>query len=345
MKKTFVILTIVLAMLAAPVFAEVTASGEVSYAWAFNADDYSEAIDSNDMVLNLGGTVGDYTSIKAEFEAEFADDKDVTDGFDTDGDATSRAVSMNKATLTQDVTGAMGIDGAAAVSMTFGVDSFAGTEYQAVAGYGDFEYDAEIDPGTIMTKATIALDMVTICAAIYEDMYIGVDAFGTFGIVDAAATFLMDDVAKTNYVAFNGAASPAEGVTVGAGTEMTMADGADTTGNYGVSAAYAMDALTAGVAFTGSFGDDDADFAVDSGLGVNVNYAVSEMMSVFVGMKSNLEFDSDLMGYEAGAAYTVDSVKYEAGYTMRSDYEAYNPGFKDGADDAGNFYFQVSASF
>ncbi len=382
MKKTFVILTIVLAILAAPVFAEVTASGEVDFEWAFNADDYAEKIDTNDMVLDLGGTVGDYTSISAEFEAEYED----TDGelADESGDS---VVYMNQATLTQDLTGALGIESPVSVAVTFGIAGLGGdpVNYNEVAGYGDFASDGALDQGTLMTKVSLGIDPVTVDLSMYEGNNFGAEVYGTivegadvsvyyfseatagwkaldvltaYAEAEGAPASVTDAIVAVEPTVFgiNGAYAVMDGLTVGVGFENASFEEIDalelsSVTSYGLSVAYTMDALTVGAASNTTFFDveDGPSFSETTTVSLNANYAVSEMATVFAAMAMPLDAGDadmeDVIAYEAGAKLAIDNVSYTAGYTLSSDYEGYAAGFMDGADRAGNFFMKVGASF
>ncbi|OQY31630.1 MAG: hypothetical protein B6241_13455 [Spirochaetaceae bacterium 4572_59] len=361
MKKTFVILTIVLAMLAAPVFAEVTASGEVNYAWGFNADDYEENIDTNDMVINLGGTVGEYTSIAAEFEGE----NDLSGNVSAGGN--SYAVSMNTMEITQDVTGALGIDAGVSVALTVGIEDFDPKEYNDMA-YGDFDLDGEINPGTVMTKVSLGFqDMVTVDAAVYEKG-LGVNAYGNIAdMADVSVYYMMDfavtswdkateiatitDAKDFNILGANAAIMVMDGLKLGAGFEMASWDTSSVYESwtvYGVSAVYTMDALTATLG-TNTDVYEDSDFGEETDVAIAVDYAVNEMISVNAAYKMPIDAGTadlaDVMGYEVGVKAAVDGVTYKAGYALGSDNNAFDGGFMDGTDRAGNFYLKMSASF
>jgi hypothetical protein len=351
MKKTIVLMTIVLAILAAPVFAEVTASGDVDFRFGMNGDVYAEKND-NDVTLNLGATIGDFTSVTVEMSA-------------TNETGESDAVTLDQMVLTQDVTGALGVDAPVGVAMSFGVTDFMPKQYQAVAGYGDFEYDDDMaDPytynvigeaGTIMTKASISIvDMVTVDVAMYEPgvefmsdaMQFGINAYGTFGMVDASVSYLKfaDEMFS---IGVNAAAAPVDGLEVGAGFTQAN-DGTETYSAFGVSAAYTIDALTAGVAMKSimSSVDSPLEFGDVTNYAVNVNYMVTEELKAFAAAKitgdmSPVDTDlADTLGYEVGASYVLDGVTYSLGYTDASDYVAYDAGGEDG-----NVFFRVQASF
>lgn len=372
MKKTFVILTIVLAILAAPVFAEVTASGEVDFEWAFNADDYAETIDSNDMTINLGGTVGEYTSIKAEFEGEFADtDGTIGDGMDGT-DATDDAVYLNQATLTQDITGVLGIQSPVSVALTVGVDSVGDdpVNYNEVAGY-NFASDGQLDPGTIMTKVSLGIDTITVDLSVWEHYNFAAEVYGNVAEIADVSAYVytgddvstMDDIGTADLFVFgfNGAATVMEGLDVGAGLEYTGFDDAAATGTgwadvisyymeYGISVAYTMDALSAGVSFATFYVDaNDYSMAENTEAALNVSYAVTDMLTPFAAVGSVLDPGdddfSDVVYYEIGVQAALDGVTYTTGYTLGSDWNAYDAEMTDGDDRAGNFFVKVGAEF
>ena len=382
MKKTILVLLVSFMVLAAPAFAEVTASGEVNYYWMFNADDYAEAIDTNDVVLDLGATVGEYTSISAEFEAEtdlsgpFVTDRELL-GYDENGDAVygekngsaDTPVNMNKVTLTQDITGALGINGPVSVAVTFGISDFDPVEYNDLT-YWDFDRDGEMDPGTIMTKASFGFaEGMNLDLVMYEDQAIGANFYGNFaGMVDLSAYYLnnfttgswdySDDVpadADDPYIfGANTAVAAMEGLTVGAGFEYASWD-TDTDTEYithfGGSVVYTYDALTAGVGVWSSDSDSDAwgDFAEETVAAVNAQYALTEMVAINGAVGSVLDAGDDdfedVVFYEVGTELYIDNVTYGAGYTLESDNWGYCGGFTDDDERAGNVYMYVKATF
>ncbi len=339
MKKTFVILTIVLAILAAPVFADVTASGKVTYDFMY-APDYAEYMDSDDnkIDLDLGGTVGDYTSIGANLSAAYGTSDDTTTGlWDVTGD-----VTLDALTLTQDVTGALGVDSPVSVAYTIGKTDFGPVEYQGVAGKNDLEYTYDgVGGDTIMTKLSFGVqDMVTIDTYLYsgadldimgDDGIIGVNAYGTFGMVDASVSYIVVDP-DTSVFGVNGAATVMEGLTVGAGLESEMAD--ETTSYYGVSANYVTGPIEAGLGFQSMAysGDTDLEFSDVSSIGVKATYSVNDMLDAYASVVDELTFET--LEWEVGAVYTLDGVSYKAYVTQEMD-----------VDDDAAVAIEISASF
>ncbi len=357
MKKTIVLLTIVLAVLAAPLFAEVTVSGDVDYRFGYNADAYSEGSDM-DFDAGLGIDLSDYTSISLNFSAD--NEVDAAD---------DNAVTLDNLVLTQDITGAMGMDGDFGVALSLGVSSFEPVEYNGVAGYGDFEYSDEdgdnrydlwniLDPSTVMTKASISVSDVTIDAALYETgsevfdaPQFGVNVYGTFGIVDASVNLLYvkatvgEDLVS---LGANFAAEAIEDLMVGAGMEMFLSDG-EWFLNYGVSVGYTFDALSVGFAMKSDMESRDFgyEFMDVTDFAINVNYMVTEAAKVFAGFKiagdENPAVDTDFadaFGYELGASYTLDVVTYSLGWADGSDYVGQTGSAVDGA-----VFARVQASF
>ena len=407
MKKTIVLLTIVLAILAAPVFAEVGTSGSVEFDWAFGSDDnYKDGETDGAAKLAIDGAISDFTSVSAEISADYDD-----------------SASLNAMTLTQDVTGAMGADGTVGFSYTVGFMGYSPVNYAEVAPRSIDIFDAEVGkkvgvdgntyvldgttgdftPGDDYYSASSLLgfkmmfalaDMVNVDVALYPSsmmskesrgyysaadsaLEMGLNAYGTFGMVDASVYYVAstmtnykeddDDDADSNgnMFGFSAKAAPMAGLTVGAGFEMVMAQDiidmsgakvdevADAYGAYNVNAAYTMDALTAGLGFGSNFttGDSDLTFAEVSTVVVSAKYAVTEMANLTASVKTPLspvdplEF-ADVMGYEVGADVAFDGVTYMAGYTKMSDWNAYDGEFvNDKGESVGNVYLKIKASF
>ncbi|MDA3955196.1 hypothetical protein [Oceanispirochaeta sp.] len=402
MKKTIVLLTIVLAILAAPVFAEVTTSGDVEFDWAFGADDnYKDGETDGSAKIALDGAISDFTSISAAFEADYDD-----------------SASLNAMTLTQDITGILGVDGAVAFSYTVGFMGYSPVTYSEVAPYTAGIFDAEagkkvgVDGNFGSSTYTVGedyysassmlgfkmmfglADMVNVDVALYPSsmmskesrgyygaadsaLEMGINAYGTFGMVDASVYYVAstrtnlleddgDDAdSNGNMFGFSAASTVMEGLKVGAGLEMNMdQDIIDVTGakvgevgmsvtDVSVDAAYTMDALTAGLSFYTAFASEDTglDFAEVSGIGISAKYAVTEMANLTAALTTPfspidpLEF-ADVMGYEVGADVTLDGVTYMAGYTLMSDYSAYDAEFLNKKGEAtGDVYLKIKASF
>lgn len=134
MKKNLVLALVALAFLAVPVMAEPTFSAEVDYGFVFNPDpdqafDYPDDdnggnpieiqdVDSdwqdldNSVSVTFDGTISDFTSISAKIKGD-EDDK----------------VEVDTLILTQDVTGALGLDGAVDFTLKLGKQKFAPKDY------------------------------------------------------------------------------------------------------------------------------------------------------------------------------------------------------------------------
>jgi hypothetical protein len=203
MKKTIVLLTIVLALIAAPVFAETGFSGAVEFKYGTDFDNF-DTDTGNDTTISLDGKVGEFSTISVGIEA--------------DGDSAATATLM---TLSQDVTGALGIDGPVSFTYKMGKQTYSPADYSGVAGYEDAGIDAKIGQkwaagdtavefttdsmlGTVLTFGfadMIMLDVAVYPASYFEiadpifgevDTYteIGINLYGTFGPAQVSAYFV-----------------------------------------------------------------------------------------------------------------------------------------------------------
>lgn len=389
MKKTIVLLTIVLAIIAAPVFAETGFSGSVDYNFGTDFDTYKDGTD-NSTKISLDGKVGEFSTVSVGIEA--------------DDDSNASATIM---TLTQDVTGALGVEGPVSFSYTVGRQTYSPADYSGVAGYKDagadatigkswsydatdMEYDTDSMLGLVMVFGIA--DMVNVDIAAYpgsfyevgkyteadglqDDTYpeFGINVYGTFGMVDASVYYVMskrsfgladsdgDNIDGDGaYFGFN-LGAVVDALSVGVLFEMapdqkviveapaggyTSIDKGMSTGRYGISAQYTIDALTAGLAFKSAFASEDTglEWGEVSGVGVNLTYAVTEAANVWAAFAT--PFDSgaadfaDVIAYEIGAEASLDGVTYGVGYTTRSDFKAYDAELADG-----NVFVSISASF
>ncbi len=166
MKKTFVLLTIVLALLAAPVFAEVAFSGEANFGIS---SDFAAAGDIgtdgkvgfkgtvDKLKLGVTGNVDEFTTVTFDlgFKGQY--------GKDFKGDKGSVSLAP-KFTVKTDVTGAMGLELPVAVTLITGKNDAFGTKaFTSGDGYAmnDFTDKNSGDHWNIGADVKI-LDMVTV---------------------------------------------------------------------------------------------------------------------------------------------------------------------------------------
>ncbi|MDC7234444.1 MAG: hypothetical protein PQJ58_14520 [Spirochaetales bacterium] len=393
MKKTIVLMTIVLAILAAPVFAETGFSGSVDYNFGTDFDMYDQGTD-NSTAITLDGKVGEFSTVSVGIEA--------------DDDSNASATIM---TLSQDVTGALGVEGPVTFAYKVGRQTYSPADYSGVAGYEDAGADAEIgkswsvdSDGVYDTDSMLGLvltfgiaDMVNVDIAAYPGSYyevgkyasadgladdtypeFGINAYGTFGMVDASVYYVMSKKSMglldsdTDNIDDNGdyfginLGAVIDALSVGVLFEMapdqkfiydngTTLDSMDTglsVGRIGVAAQYTIDALTAGLAYKTGFAsetvynDDGSEvtFAESSFVGVNLTYAITEAANVWAAYGTPFAVYtgdlSDSMVYEVGAETTLDGVTYGIGYTKGSEFKAWDAELEDG-----NVFVSISASF
>jgi hypothetical protein len=376
MKKTIVLLTIVLALVAAPVFAESGFSGSVEFKYGTDFSDFATDT-GNDTTISLDGTVGEFSTISVGIEA--------------DENSSASATLM---TLSQDVTGALGVEGPVSFAYKMGKQTYQPADYSGVAGYEDAGRDAKIGQGyeaddadfttnsmlgTVLTFGFA--DMIMVDAVVYPASYFekaadaangyfaadtfaefAVNVYGTFGPAQVSVYYTMSNL---SYLSDGDDPIDENGDMIGANLglvidalsvgvlwetdlEKDFQFGAGVTGTklmnteVGVAAQYAIGSVTPGIAFKTAF-YDGSDFAEASGLGLNVTWAAAEMFNVTAAVKNSFVFDdfANTIGYEAGVDYTLDGVKYSVGYTDGSEFAAYDAELSD----TGNMYVKVGASF
>ncbi|MBF9018067.1 MULTISPECIES: hypothetical protein [unclassified Oceanispirochaeta] len=377
MKKTIVLLTIVLALVAAPVFAETGFTGSVEFKYGTDFSDFATDT-GNDTKISLDGKVGEFSTISVGIEA--------------DENSNASATLM---TLSQDVTGALGVEGPVSFAYKMGKQTYQPADYSGVGGYEDAGRDAKIGQGyeaddtdfttnsmlgTVLTFGFA--DMIMIDAVVFPASYFekaadaangyfdadnfaefAVNAYGTFGPAQVSVYYTMSNL---SYLAdSDGDAIDEAGDMIGANLGLVIdalsvgvlwetdleKDFQAATGvtgtkpmntEIGIAAKYVIGSVTPGIAFKTAF-YDGSDFAADSGLGLNVTWAAAEMFNVTAAVKNSFVFDDlgDTLGYEVGVDYTLDGVKYSIGYTDGSEFKAYDAELSD----TGNMYVKVGASF
>ena len=339
MKKLFVLLVLVVAMVAAPVFAEVT---ETSWAGDFQykmGGDFSSLKDSTgdqDLDLSITGAVGEFTTFDLGFEAD--PDKD--------------AVTSNNITMTQDF-GAM-YDLGLTLKMTVGLQSWGPAENDNVYDWdidesGDLNsFLFEVGSGPVMVSAFIApveaaneLRTIGLSAGYSDDMIDATVYFyrgelqTDFGFSDPAGTSYSWDgfLAESGYVAADVKVTPVEGTSVYFQIQKILDD--DLVINdgetvptyiaidsdymfYTVGASYEMDALTVGIDLV-SATYEDSDFAEDSAIALGVGYALSDMVTVKAGTYYPLDDATVSASFDAGVVVDVDSVSYTIGAAFGAD--------------------------
>ncbi len=196
MKKALMLI-VAATMLAAPVFAEITISGEFEALWEHEfteteATDSYDDDDENSAELDLGIAIGDFTTLSANILAEM-------------NDGAEKVLSLDSWELTQDITGALGADGPITFELSVGDLSFEPKQY--VTDYHEFgEFDCE--GGDIDFIASVGLmDMVTIDLGIFPSTYksdnfdFGVTAYGVFGPASIGVSFTREYTTPVTAVA------------------------------------------------------------------------------------------------------------------------------------------------
>jgi len=349
MKKTVVLMTIVLALLAAPVFAEVTLEGDVDFGWSTDFGTPNKIEDGDrigfrykvdDLDLDFTGTVGEFNT--------------VTFGLSWDGNVTDgTAGSVGSFTLKSDVTGAFGIEAPVDFLMVTGWNDYYWTQgYDSATRYAlDDIADKGIRKGLVIGGDLTIMDLVTLSVGVnpvmatadgdatittytvdpvtgnpvpststVEDgnnyynlpvaMFFG--AYGTYEMISAEAYFNVQAINSFGLSALAEIPMDALDLDVSASMNMDMADGADTAMLFGAGVKATMGAFDAGL--SALFKNDAAGTSGDSefGIGFDAGYAVTDFLT-FYGGASIKNLMADDMYFTATAAD-------EAGiYTLEGD--------------------------
>ncbi len=306
MKKAFMLVAAI-AMLAAPVFAEITVSGEFEMLWSheFTEDVASETYtddNENSVELDLGVEVGEFTTVSMTFKAEPTV-------------AVPKAnVAVDAWKISQDITGALGMDGAVDVTVATGNITFDAKQY--VADFHEFgEYDT--DGNSVDFMVTLGLmDMLTVELGLYpvsyagpsDDFDFGVNVYGVFGPVSIAASFVKENDAAV--------ATSVSKVKPGDSTKLVDVESA-----IEVNALIDLAPVTVAAQVQVYDLEDDAqdtdmqallatEWASDMGLTITGEYYVTEMLS-----------DMD-MDFRFDAEYVMGAVTLDANYDVYQILEA-----------------------
>ncbi len=320
MKKTVVLLTIVLALLAAPVFAEITLGGEVNFGVASDfataadganhkdgANGFNHVMDT--FKLGVTGNVDEFTT--AEFNIEFADPS-----------VGAALIGPASVTVKTDVTGVMGLDAPVDVTLITGYNDYFGSKkFHSEDGYGLAELKGNYGSKWNIGADVKIMDMVTVRFGLnawvqeqkkYTDgLFMGAFVENMNGL-SAEAYFVMDDFNTLGLDLVYGLDMNGMKITPSAAFQMLMYskdNGAakDTSViKFGAGVNFVMDALNAGLSCLYTGEDESAAKKADAtfALGFDAGYQITDMFKVYAGVKM-----ADLMAnniYFTNKAYADD---------------------------------------
>lgn len=309
MKKTLVLVTIVLAMMAAPIFAEATVSGEFDYSAMINGDEVAGEFDKAE--INIVADIDDNNVFKMEIEDKVKGEN-----------LTGSSPEFSHAKVITDWSGVLGID-EVGIETTFGYSDFGGGDNHYITGYEFDNYGGtytDMEAGAKMALS-FAEGMVNPYVAYMFESY---DKTDDAGAADDAAEVLMG--ATVNFAPFwadvyyltakDGHTDGVFGTEVYVGLDLgdgmmldlvgsfqqDMADvAAGEESIYGFGAAFYLDALKVAVGLEGN-DDQAARF-----LGLDVAYGVSEMVTLRAGSAFYLGDESENALVENGVADEADA--------------------------------------
>lgn len=340
MKKTFVLMTIVLAILAAPVFAEVTISGDIDFGFSsdFAAPEDATGEDGkdgfaykvDDLDLDITATVDEFTTV--DFSLNF--DQAIIDGLidtDDDGDvtfATGNTIPGSFKVKT-DVTGAFGIDSAADVTLITGYNDY--WEPQDYQNLSRKENEDILDPMAIDKSIVIGADIVV------NDMFtISAGINPNLGVDDSKGKEWDTNVNDESMSMWIGAYTTIDALSVEAfynmGSEGLKED--DNANAFGLSANYAMPMGDMDFTFGGAFALASYEVAKDS----EMFYAVSAKMvmgaidaAVALNGTNEANDNDATLGLSFDAGYAVNETLTVYGGVSFDDLQADDTYFTDAA--------------
>ncbi len=320
MKKTFVLLTIVLALLAAPVFAEVAFSGEANFgissdfaakkdAGKDGKDGFAAKLDT--LKLGVKGSVGEFTSVT--FDLKVADlGKQNSWGNFTAKDS----VKVDKFVVATDVTGAMGLDLPVDVKLVTGFnDYFEAKKFHAGDGYGLAEIGGKAGKFWSLGADVKIVDMVTLRIGGNAWMQSGVNTDGDSyvqGLFIGAFVEELSGLSAEVYYVLSAAeyevlgtkiknvdlfgldaayALDLDGMKITPSAAFMMLKANEKKSNpasdssayvFGAGVNFEMDAINAGLSFKGTAPEDE-DTVMD--LGFDAGYKINDMFKVYAGVK------------------------------------------------------------
>jgi hypothetical protein len=371
MKAKIALFLSTLLIMTAPVFAEVTTSGEFVFGFNESDSEYEEVFDTADLIFT-GSSAEGYAEVIIGLDLTFVD----TDPTDAEESLSEEVIDKLYATL--DVTGAAGIESPVDVSLIVGKTNFEPEGYLGdVRAYTvDDVINVESTKNVYLGLGLNVMDMFNVVLGMDPDlgesnvsytdgrtdevdglrnMFVGIN--GTFGMVKAEFYYNFTeedvyggDVVSDNnvigdsYTAFGGDFLADLGVmTFGAGFEYN--DYTEET-RYGVGARTGiLDRTDMGVSFAGSTETDfEEENAKTMEMGFDANYALTEAFKVYGGLllKDLEELDEDdMVGYEISASYTFkEDVTAYVGYVTEGS--AMNA---QGDVNEDSVFFVLSAAF
>jgi hypothetical protein len=345
MKKTIVLLTIVLAFLAAPVFAEVTISGEMDYTAMINGDEVAGEFDK--VEIDILADIDDNNTFSLELEDKVKSN-DIGD---------SPAI-INWATVTTDWSAVLGIE-EVGITTVMGYTDFGGGDSNYITGY-EFENIGGVytdKEGAAKVSLSFADGMVSPYVAYMFDPYDKVDSVG---VADDTVEALMGAVidfapvwadvyyltAKDGYVDGIFGMEVYGNVDLGDGMGLDLvgsfatdlnSDAADgEASSHGFGGSFSVDAMTFGLSIKGN--DDQALEYV----GLDAAYAMSEMVTLRAGTALYTGDDDSMdtlvnVNLMAEVAAS-EGVTYKVGYLMTDGYggvATFSPGAETETTDGG----------
>lgn len=333
--KKLLFLALAVSLIAGSAFAmtDPAFSGSFEYYNSFNFGiNDTESGDAGDAVINLNGVVDEWTTVKAELEAD-----------------SGQVVELNNLSLTTDLTGALGLESPVGVTITWGAFTYEPATFADKAGYEDLGAGQETATYVGLQIDLDFMGVATLSGTIWPSTYVptswtnqGVAATGNAafavelvvpgiaGVVDANVYFTRDldrlDGVVPDPIYEIGTTV---GVTIPAGFELgfifewyLVGDANEIAfgqsyGEVGVAAAWALgDVLALGVALGTA---NLLDFAATSVIAVNVGITPVTGLQFYGSFGIN-NFNAIAFQYEVGIQAALGATTYTIGWTDNSEF-------------------------
>lgn len=293
MKKLFVLMVLVVAMVAAPLFAEITEdgwAGDFTYKIGGNFKEAAVDAVSTDLDLSMSAMVGEITTFSV--------------GLGSGGSGTN--VTVNTIKMTQDFSAS--VDGLDTLKYTVGSQNLGITEYETI---GMMNHTDSVTAESFIVCVGAA--GVTAKVFVYPESLLN-DADKTFAVEVAYSS----DMVSGNVAFVQNGANPffeaglkavVADLTAAAMVEMDLTEDATTTAAY-VGLQYAMAPVTAKAGFYTGVMAEGADMMDTASAKVGVDFAATDTVTVKAGATIPFAEGADI-AFDAGVCAKFDTVEYK----------------------------------
>lgn len=309
--KKIIVLAIAMAIVAGAAFASTdpAISGSFQYKLTFDFNSDGAAASTDDEVkFAINGVVDDFTTVSVKIN-----DMNGDDGLDSGG--TGIPLELDDFTMTQDITGALGLEAPITLSATYGWQDMGPAEYSDDAvSHDKVELGAATGKYGAIKLAIGIMDMVTLKTIITPTEYgTGVVPFAIEADITAIdglkfnVYFTKDDSATVNQIGFT-ADYVISIVELCLGMDYNL-DAETAPFQFGAKATV-IEGLTVSAVFAAS---DLMDLANTGYAGAKLAYVITDNLDVYAA--GLYDFGASAFGYDFGLNAKLGAVTYNVGYS------------------------------